>query len=256
MKRFAVVTLFPDAIDCWLQASVVGRARGRAFDVLYVNPRDFAKDRYRSVDDYMFGGGPGMLMRYDVLKPALDHAKTLVQNPLVLALSAGGKVLNQEMCTILSSYEGDIVLLCGHYEGMDDRIFDHVDLEVSVGDYVLSGGELGAAVIMETVIRLLPGFVEKSDNVRKESFTNNLLEEPQFTRPREYEGKEVPEVLLSGHHQRIELWKKEQRIKRTLVQRPDLLTSAKLEPMDLQILRRVLTDMEKVKRAIFGEQSN
>jgi len=98
----------------------------------------------------------------------------LVQNPLVLALSAGGKVLNQEMCTILSSYEGDIVLLCGHYEGMDDRIFDHVDLEVSVGDYVLSGGELGAAVIMETVIRLLPGFVEKSDNVRKESFTNNL----------------------------------------------------------------------------------
>jgi len=140
------------------------------------------------------------------------------------------------------------VLLCGHYEGMDDRIFDHVDLEVSVGDYVLSGGELGAAVIMETVIRLLPGFVEKSDNVRKESFTNNLLEEPQFTRPREYEGKEVPEVLLSGHHQRIELWKKEQRIKRTLVQRPDLLTSAKLEPMDLQILRRVLTDMEKVKR--------
>jgi len=148
------------------------------------------------------------------------------------------------------------VLLCGHYEGMDDRIFDHVDLEVSVGDYVLSGGELGAAVIMETVIRLLPGFVEKSDNVRRESFTNNLLEEPQFTRPREYEGKEVPEVLLSGHHQRIELWKKEQRIKRTLVQRPDLLTSAKLEPMDLQILRRVLTDMEKVKRAIFGEQSN
>jgi len=221
--------------------------------VLYVNPRDFAKDKYRSVDDYMFGGGSGMLMKYDVLKPALDHAKTLLQNPLVVALSAGGKVLNQEICMSLSSYEGDMLFLCGHYEGMDDRILDHVDLELSVGDYVLSGGELGAAVVMEAVVRLLPGFVEKSENVKKESFTNGLLEEPQFTRPREYEGKEVPEVLRSGHHERIELWKREQRIKRTLLQRPDLIMSAKLEPTDLDVLRRVLADMEKVKKAVFGE---
>jgi len=253
VKKFAVVTLFPEVIDCWLQSSVIGRARGRVFDVLYVNPRDFAKDKYRSVDDYMFGGGSGMLMKYDVLKPALDHAKTLLQNPLVVALSAGGKVLNQEICMSLSSYEGDMLFLCGHYEGMDDRILDHVDLELSVGDYVLSGGELGAAVVMEAVVRLLPGFVEKSENVKKESFTNGLLEEPQFTRPREYEDKEVPEVLLSGHHEHIELWKREQRIKRTLLQRPDLIMSAKLEPTDLEILRCVLADMEKVKKAVFGE---
>lgn len=254
MKKFVVVTLFPEVLDCWLNASVIGRARGSVFDVKYVNPRDFSTDNYHSVDDYVFGGGSGMLMRYDVLKPALEHAKAMSTNPFCLAFSAGGKVLKQDMCQEMSEYYGDIVLMCGHYEGMDDRIMDDVDLELSIGNFVLSGGEVAAAVFMESIIRLLPGFVEKPINVQKESFVDGLLEEPQFTRPRVYEGKSVPDILLSGHHERIEQWKREQKLKRTLLQRPDLLLSTHLDKKDMQQLKQIFQELEDVKRAIFSGQ--
>lgn len=254
MKKFVVVTLFPEVLDCWFGYSVVGRARGKVFDVEYVNPRDFATDNYRSVDDYMFGGGPGMLMRYNVIKPALDKAKLLCSNPLSVALTASGKPLTEDICQDLSTYDGDVVLLCGHYEGFDDRILDDVDVELSIGDFVLSGGELAAAAVVEAVVRLLPGFVDKPSNVQKESFSGNLLEEPQYTRPRSFQGKEVPDVLLSGHHERIEKWKREQRLKRTLLQRPKLLFSAQLSEEDLAVLKNIFTEMDNVKKAIFGGQ--
>ncbi|NPV88617.1 tRNA (guanosine(37)-N1)-methyltransferase TrmD [Coprothermobacteraceae bacterium] len=253
MKRFIIVTLFPETIECWIDTSVVGKARKRGvFDVSFVNPRDFAVDRYKSVDDYMFGGGSGMLLRCDVAMRALDKAKSAAENPLVVALTPSGARFDQEKAKALAEYGGDIVLMCGHYEGIDDRVMDAVDLELSLGDFVLSGGELAAAAVLEATARLLPGFVEKPANIERESFSSGLLEEPQFTRPRECQGKTVPDVLLSGHHQRIEQWKKEQRIRRTLLYRPDLLAAADLDKADKELLKKLLDELDQL-RVITGE---
>ena len=223
--RIDILTLFPEMVDNILSESIIGRARANnKIEINCINIRDFSKDKHRRVDDYPYGGGMGMVMQpqpiYDAYKSIVDSCET---KPTVIYMSPQGKVFNQEIAKELAGYE-HIILLCGHYEGVDERIIEEiVDFELSIGDYVLTGGELPAAVVADCVARLVPGVLSNDMSFIDESHYNNLLEYPQYTRPPEFMGRKVPEVLLSGHHKNIEAWRKEQSIKRTKTKRPDLI---------------------------------
>ena len=224
-----VLTLFPEVFDTYLQTSVIKRAlENQTVRVRLVNFRDYATDRHRTVDDYPFGGGAGMVLRPDPLFRAVEalDGETQCRADRVILLSPQGRPFTQVIASDLSTLKR-IVLLCGHYEGFDERVREHLaDDELSIGDYVLTGGELAALVVMDAVIRLLPGVLGNPESVAGDSFTDGLLEHPQYTRPRNYRGHEVPEVLLSGNHGEIAKWRREQSIMRTHRRRPDLLPSA------------------------------
>ncbi len=223
--RIDILTLFPEMVDNILSESIIGRARANnKIEINCINIRDFSKDKHRRVDDYPYGGGMGMVMQpqpiYDAYKSITENCET---KPKVIYMSPQGRVFNQTIAKELVSYE-HIILLCGHYEGVDERIIEEiVDFELSIGDYVLTGGELPAAVVADCVARLVPGVLSDDMSFIDESHYNNLLEYPQYTRPPEFMGRKVPEVLLSGHHKNIEAWRKEQSIKRTKTKRPDLI---------------------------------
>lgn len=223
--RIDVLTLFPDAFRGPLDVSIIKRAREDGLLDLQIHDiREHATDRHRSVDDYPFGGGQGMVMRVDVLDRALQFVQEQDGPPgLVVYLSPQGEVLNDRLVRELAQHER-LVLVCGRYEGVDERFIEHcVDREISIGDYILTGGELPAMVLIDAVARHIPGALGDEVSPEEESFADGLLEHPQYTRPAEYRGWQVPEVLLSGHHARIEEWKKEKRLKRTRERRPDLL---------------------------------
>lgn len=223
--RIDVLTLFPDAFRGPLDVSIIKRAREDGLLELQIHDiREHATDRHRSVDDYPFGGGQGMVMRVDVLDRALQFVQEQDGPPgLVVYLSPQGQVLNDRLVRELARNDR-LVLVCGRYEGVDERFVEHcVDREVSIGDYILTGGELPAMVLIDAVARHIPGALGDEVSPEEESFVGGLLEHPQYTRPAEYRGWEVPEVLLSGHHSNIEKWKSEQRLKRTQERRPDLL---------------------------------
>ncbi len=225
--RIDVLTLFPAAFEGGpLDVSIIKRAREDGLLDLQVHDiREHATDRHRSVDDYPFGGGQGMVMRVDVLDRALQHVQSL-DEPLgyVVYLTPQGEVLNDSLVRELETH-ARLILVCGRYEGVDQRFVDHcVDREVSIGDYVVTGGELPAMVLIDAVTRHVPGALGDEASPEEESFADGLLEHPQYTRPAEYRGWDVPEVLLSGHHANIEKWKREQRLARTRERRPDLLT--------------------------------
>ncbi|MBE0610586.1 MAG: tRNA (guanosine(37)-N1)-methyltransferase TrmD [Dehalococcoidia bacterium] len=223
--RIDVLTLFPDAFRGPLDVSIIKRAREDGLLDLQIHDiREHAIDRHRSVDDYPFGGGQGMVMRVDVLDRALQFVQEQDGPPgLVVYLSPQGEVLNDRLVRELARNER-LVLVCGRYEGVDERFVEHcVDREISIGDYILTGGELPAMVLIDAVARHIPGALGDEVSPEEESFAEGLLEHPQYTRPAEYRGWEVPEVLLSGHHAKIETWKREQRLKRTHERRPDLL---------------------------------
>lgn len=223
--RIDVLTLFPEAFRGPLDVSIIKRAREDGLlDLQIHDVREHATDRHRSVDDYPFGGGQGMVMRVDVLDRALQHVQGLDGPPgLVVFLSPQGEVLSDRLVRELATNER-LVLVCGRYEGVDERFIEHcVDREVSIGDYILTGGELPAMVLIDSVARHIPGALGDEVSPEEESFADGLLEHPQYTRPSEYREWTVPEVLLSGHHANIEKWKKEQRLKRTQERRPDLL---------------------------------
>lgn len=223
--RIDVLTLFPEAFRGPLDVSIIKRAREDGLLDLQIHDiREHATDRHRSVDDYPFGGGQGMVMRVDVLDRALQHVQGLDGPPgLVVFLSPQGEVLSDRLVRELATNER-LVLVCGRYEGVDERFIEHcVDREVSIGDYILTGGELPAMVLIDSVARHIPGALGDEVSPEEESFADGLLEHPQYTRPSEYREWTVPEVLLSGHHANIEKWKKEQRLKRTQERRPDLL---------------------------------
>ena len=223
--RIDVLTLFPDAFRGPLDVSIIKRAREDGLLELQIHDiREHAADRHRSVDDYPFGGGQGMVMRVDVLDRALQFVQEQDGPPgLVVYLSPQGEVLNDRIVRELARNER-LVLVCGRYEGVDERFVEHcVDREISIGDYILTGGELPAMVLIDAVARHIPGALGDEVSPEEESFVGGLLEHPQYTRPAEYRAWEVPEVLLSGHHANIEKWKKEQRLKRTQERRPDLL---------------------------------
>ena len=216
-----VLTLFPEVIDSYINASIVKRAREKNIvSIESINFRDYADNKHHSVDDTPFGGGAGMVLTPQPVVSALESLD--YENKKVVYLTPKGKTFNQDVALNLSK-ESDLILLCGHYEGLDQRVIDnYVDLEVSIGDYVLSGGELGALVMIDAITRLIPGAL-KEDSLIEESFSNYLLEYPQYTRPREYEGHKVPDVLLSGNHKNIEKYRLVESIRLTLLRRKDLI---------------------------------
>ncbi len=222
--KFDVLTLFPETFELVMNESIIGRAQqNNLIEIKAHNIRDYSANKHKKVDDYPFGGGNGMVM---ACQPVFDAyaavTKDLQYKPRVIYMSPQGKVLTQELAKELSQ-EQHLVLLCGHYEGIDERIIEEiVDEEISIGDYVLTGGELPAMVLIDCVSRLIPGVLSSEGSFSDESHFNGLLEYPQYTRPADYEGKLVPDVLLSGHHANIDKWRHEQSIERTRIKRPDL----------------------------------
>lgn len=223
--KFYILTLFPDMVSNGLNTSIIGRAiSNKLLSVETVNIRDFSDNKHNRVDDYPYGGGAGMVMQ---ARPIYDAycfiAEKLQKKPRVVYLTPQGKIFNQKMAEEFA-LDDEIILLCGHYEGVDERVLELIVTDyVSIGDYVLTGGELPAMVMVDAISRLLPGVLNNEDSTRQETFSNNLLEYPQYTRPEEFMGKKVPDVLLSGHHAKIEEWRKEQSFIRTRERRPDML---------------------------------
>jgi tRNA (guanine37-N1)-methyltransferase len=231
LKKITFLSLFPDSIDSGLSHSLVGKARESGkIELSFVQLRDFAKDKHKSVDDIVYGGGAGMLLKSEVLFDAWssvtsleEKAKPGFDRPYTILLSPQGKCLTQERAKELAQSYSHLILVCGHYEGVDERFIEAcVDEEMSIGDYVLTGGEFAAMVVSDVVIRLIPGVVGNEDSIRGDSLEDGLLKAPQYTRPRDFLGRPVPEVLLSGNHAKIEKWRKEESISRTESKRPDL----------------------------------
>lgn len=240
--RFDIVSLFPEMFDGPLGCSIVGRARSAGLvNITVVNPRDFATDKHHIVDDYPFGGGSGMVMKpepiFSCVESLFPPLGVEAPKPHVVLMSPVAPRFNQAAAERLSHYE-HIVLLCGHYEGIDERVRDHLcDEALSVGDYVLTGGELPAMIVTDTVIRLIPGALGAADAAALDSYSSGLLEYPQYTRPRQYREWEVPAVLVSGNHADIDKWRRQESLRRTCEIRPDLLKDYPLTPSDLQYLR-------------------
>lgn len=218
--KFDILTLFPEMFDI-LKQSIIGKAiEKELIDINLINIRDFSKNKHKKVDDTPYGGGAGMIMKPDVVYDAYKSIKS--ENAKVIYMSPQGKVLNQKKVEQLSK-ENHLIILCGHYEGIDQRVLDKiVDEEISIGDYVLTGGEIPAMVLIDSVSRYVEGVLNE-ESIKEESFSEGLLEYPQYTRPEIFEGEKVPEVLLSGHHKIIEKWRKEKSLEITKNKRPELL---------------------------------
>lgn len=228
--NFHVLTLFPEMIEQGMYTSIIGRAiAGGYLSIDAINIRDYAFNKHQKVDDYPYGGGAGMLMQAEPVYLAYESVqKKLGYRPRVVYLTPQGEVFHQTMAKELAK-EKDLVFLCGHYEGIDERVLDEIVTDyVSIGDYVLTGGELPAMVMMDSISRMVPGVLSNQESGETESFAGNLLEYPQYSRPEEWHGQKVPPVLLSGHHANIEAWRREQSILRTAKRRPDLLKKADL----------------------------
>lgn len=228
--NFHVLTLFPEMIEQGMHTSIIGRAiAGGYLSIDAINIRDYAFHKHQKVDDYPYGGGAGMLMQAEPVYLAYESVqKKLGYRPRVVYLTPQGEVFHQTMAKELAK-EKDLVFLCGHYEGIDERVLDEIVTDyVSIGDYVLTGGELPAMVMMDSISRMVPGVLSNQESGETESFAGNLLEYPQYSRPEEWHGQKVPPVLLSGHHANIEAWRREQSVLRTAKRRPDLLKKADL----------------------------
>ncbi|SCY32706.1 tRNA (guanine37-N1)-methyltransferase [Lachnospiraceae bacterium XPB1003] len=226
--KFTVLTLFPELIEGAMNTSICGRAISKGvLELKTCDIRDYTENKNRRVDDYPYGGGAGMLMQaqpvYDAYAAMAAESLASGKKPRTVFLTPAGKVFDQAKAEELAK-EDEIIFLCGHYEGIDERVIEEIVTdEISIGDYVLTGGELASLVVMDAVARMVPGVLGNETSAGTESFTDGLLEYPQYTRPDEWHGKKVPEVLLSGHHANIEKWRKEQSLQRTRERRPDLL---------------------------------
>ena len=228
--NYHVLTLFPEMIENGMNTSITGRAITKGLLSLEaINIRDFAFNKHQKVDDYPYGGGAGMLMQAEPVYLSYESiAERIGRKPRVIFLTPQGKTFNQDMAKEFA-LEEDLVFLCGHYEGIDERVLEEIVTDyVSIGDYVLTGGELPAMVMMDSISRMVPGVLNNQESGETESFSGNLLEYPQYSRPEEWHGKKVPEVLLSGHHANVDKWRREQSIIRTAKWRPDLLPKADL----------------------------
>ena len=249
--NFHVLTLFPEMIEQGMNTSIIGRAiAGGYLSVDAINIRDYAFNKHQKVDDYPYGGGAGMLMQAEPVyqtylaiqeKAALPEGK----RPRVIYLSPQGKPFNQKMAEDFAK-EDELVLLCGHYEGIDERVLEEIVTDyVSAGDYVLTGGELPAMMIVDAVSRLIPGVLHNDVSAEFESFQDNLLEYPQYSRPEIWHDKQVPAILLSGHHANIEKWRREQSVIRTAKWRPDLLEDAELTMKERELAEEIIENREK-----------
>lgn len=241
MMNFHVLTLFPDMIKNCLGSSITGRASENGYiSINTTNIRDFANNKHNHVDDYPYGGGAGMVMQPD---PVYRAYKSVIEktgeNVRVIYLTPQGKVFNQSMAEEFAKEE-NLIFLCGHYEGIDERVLNKIVTDnVSIGDYVLTGGELPAMVMIDAISRKVSGVLGNDESSEIETFYDNLLEYPQYTRPVEFEGERVPEILLSGHHGNIEKWRREKSLERTYMYRPDLLKEANLSKNDIKFLEKL-----------------
>ena len=238
--NFHILTLFPEMIEQGMNTSIIGRAiAGGYLSVNAVNIRDYAFNKHQKVDDYPYGGGAGMLMQAEPVYLAYESIQQkLGYRPRVVYLTPQGNVFHQGMAREMAQ-EKELVFLCGHYEGIDERVLDEIVTDyVSIGDYVLTGGELPAMVMMDSISRMVPGVLSNHESGETESFAGNLLEYPQYSRPEEWHGQKVPPVLLSGHHANIEAWRREQSILRTAQRRPDLLKKADLTNKEWSQIRQ------------------
>lgn len=234
-----ILTIFPRIFDSFL--SYGNPARAVQSGILRIETsdlRDFTDDRHRTTDDYPYGGGTGMIMKPEPLVRGIRHLCGIMCKPRVILMTPQGRVFNQDVAERLAGLSA-ILIVCGRYEGLDERVRYFVDDEISVGDYILSGGETAAMVLIDAVIRLIPGVTGADSHLEGESFYEGLLEYPQYTRPRDFEGLKVPDILLEGHHENIKRWRKRQALARTLERRPDLLRDRKLEPEAERLLEEV-----------------
>ncbi len=241
--KIDIITIFPEMFEGPLNITILKRAREKGIVEINIhNLRDYTTDKHRSVDDYPYGGGSGMVMRPEPIFRCVRSLKK--ENTEVILLTPQGEVYNQKIAEELSKKE-HLIFICGRYEGIDERVRNIVTREISIGDYILSGGELPALVILDSIVRLLQGVVGDSNSLKEESFQEGLLEYPQYTRPRKFEGMEVPEVLLSGNHEKIRRWRRKEALKRTLIRRPDLLEKASLTEEDYILLKELEEELGK-----------
>ncbi|WP_293977312.1 tRNA (guanosine(37)-N1)-methyltransferase TrmD [uncultured Clostridium sp.] len=234
--KINILTLFPEMFSIF-EHSIIGRAReNKIIDMDVLNIRDFTLNKHRKVDDYPYGGGAGMVMAPQPIVDAIRHVKEN-NNGKVIFLGPRGRTFNQEMANELSKEE-NLTFICGHYEGIDERVYKHIDMEISLGDFVLTGGEMAAIPVIDSILRLIPGVLGKEESFMDESFYNGLLEYPQYTRPEEFEGDRVPDILLSGHHENIRKWRRLQSLKITKERRPDMYKKVTLTKEDIKILKK------------------
>lgn len=243
--KVGVISLFPEMFQAITQYGVTGRAiRSGLIEVGFSNPRDFTHDRHKTVDDRPYGGGPGMLMKVQPLKDAIEQERNNLPNAKVIYLSPQGRTLTQEGVQQLAK-EAEIILVAGRYEGVDERLIQsEVDEEWSIGDFVLSGGELPAMVLMDAVFRMVPGVLGKQESAEEDSFSDGLLDCPHYTRPEVLDGKSVPSVLLSGNHEEIRRWRLQQKLGRTWLRRPDLLQKLELDKEQQKLLEEFIRKTE------------
>lgn len=245
--RIDIMTLFPEMCERVLDESIIGRSReGGLVEINCVNIRDYSTDKHRRVDDTTYGGGTGMIMQCQPIFDCFcDLEKQIGRRPYLIYMSPQGKQLDQQKVKELAKKD-NIAILCGHYEGVDERVIEElVDEEISIGDYVLTGGELPALVLADSITRMLPGVLASDEAFEEESHYNGLLEYPQYTRPYEWHGKTVPDVLLTGHHANITKWRRERSLERTRERRPDLLGKAELDRKDLKFIQSLDNERKK-----------
>lgn len=249
MKGFYVLTLFPEMIQQALSHSILGRAqRDGHISVEAINIRDFSTNKQKHVDDYPYGGGAGMVMQPQPIYDAYQRIAESTKGARVIYMTPQGKPFNQSIAQELAAEE-NLVFLCGHYEGVDERVIEEIVTdEISLGDFVLTGGELAAITIIDAVSRLVPGVLGKEESFEDESFSDGLLEYPQYTRPPEFLGRTVPEVLLSGHHGNVAKWRREQSLLQTAKKRPDLLEKVKLSEKEKRFLEKKQREFKKAKK--------
>lgn len=249
MMNFTVLTLFPEMFYSFKAGGIIKRSiETQRISIETIDIRDFATDRHRTVDDRPYGGGCGMVMKPEPLAGAIREAKARHSESHTLLLSPQGRMFDHGLALELTGYS-ELILICGRYEGIDERVCqDFVDEELSIGDYVLSGGELAAMVVIDTVSRLIPGALGNEQSAEEDSFSTGLLKYPQYTRPRSFEGGNVPEILLSGNHVAIGQWRRQAAIVRTFLKRPDLLLDQVLTLEDIESLEKLHNDIETIIR--------
>ncbi|MFC1833815.1 tRNA (guanosine(37)-N1)-methyltransferase TrmD [Thermodesulfobacteriota bacterium] len=249
MVDFRILTIFPGIFESFLKFGNPTRAiEAGIVSIEAVDLRDFTTDRHKCTDDYPFGGGTGMIMKPEPVIRGIRHSKSRIENAHVLLMTPQGRTFDQATAEELARRNG-VIIVCGRYEGIDERIRAFADEEISVGDYILSGGETAAMVVIDAICRLIPGVLGTDSHMCGDSFYDGLLEHPQYTRPREFENMRVPPILLEGHHAKIERWRKKQALARTLERRPDLLRHRKLDVLEQKLLDEIESEQENGDRA-------